>query len=324
MDRQEDMKKYAPVAVFTYSRLNHLTETIEALKRNHLAKETDLFVISDGAKDEHAKRHVDALRNYVDSIVGFRSVNRVYRDRNLGAFQSCAIGESEILADYGRIISMEDDIVTSNNFLDFINSGLDFYEDCDQVATVAGYCHPIKVDRNSNSDSWFSPWHCPWGYGTWKTKYTRFDLNLNPLEKIKQTGNKYSLLKEYGDFIIDILESDKRGVVVATDARICGQMLLSESFTVMPSVSKVQNIGCDGSGQNTPATARFDTLLDDGRQRTFNFPSGRFDLESDAVKKYLRFMNGNSVDRIKRGSLRALRKIEVLRMLRNRFREITR
>jgi hypothetical protein len=309
------MTKYAPVAVYTYSRLHHLQATIAGLQANHLARETDLFVVSDGPRDERAKKDIDALRAYVDSIDGFKSVNRVYRNENFGAFKSMADAEHAILSDYGRIISLEDDIVTSANFLDFINAGLDFYEDCDSILTIAGYCHPIAVD--AGLDAWISPWHCPWGYGTWEKKYRKMDLNANPLAQIGAIESKRLFLRKYGDFIIDILEADALGGTKATDARICGQMLLQGAFTVMPSVSKVQNIGCDGSGVNSPQTDRYETVLDMGQQRRFNFGAGVMDCDSQAVQNYSRFMNGNSVVRLKRGALRNLRKVEMLRRIKN-------
>ena len=40
----------APIALFVYNRVEHTRETVEALKRNTLAKESDLFIFSDGPK----------------------------------------------------------------------------------------------------------------------------------------------------------------------------------------------------------------------------------------------------------------------------------
>ena len=77
------MKFNAPVVVYTYNRIEHLKKTIAALKANHLASDTDIFVVSDGAKFEHAISKIGELRDYVDSIDGFRSVNRIYHE-NVG------------------------------------------------------------------------------------------------------------------------------------------------------------------------------------------------------------------------------------------------
>jgi len=309
------MKKYAPVVVYTYNRPEHLKKTIAALQANHLAVDTDIFVVSDGPKDECTKSHVNEIREYVDSIEGFRAVNRIYHKNNVGLVRSVQMAEQLILSDYDRLITLEDDIVTSENFLDFINAGLDFYEDSDLAFTVAGYCPPIKIPQSYEFDSWNSPWHSPWGYGIWKKKYDAIDIEFNPLQKIKKIKSKYSFLKKYGDFFIETLDRDARGLMVAGDARLAGQMLLKGAYTVVPSKSKVRNIGMDGSGIHCMPTDKFDIDLDDGQQRAFKFSADELDLENYALKEYIQFMNGGQVDRMRRRVGRVVRRHEFLHLL---------
>lgn len=309
------MKKYAPVVVYTYNRHEHLKKTIAALQANHLAVHTDIFVVSDGPKDECANKSVSALREYIDSIEGFHAVNRIYHKNNVGVFRSVQIAEQLILSDYDRLITLEDDIVTSENFLDFINAGLDFYEDSDLAFTVAGYCHPINISHGYEFDSWNCPWHMPWGYGIWKKKYSTINIEFNPFQEIKKIKSKYSFLKKYGDFFIETLDHDARGLMVAGDARIAGQMLLKGAYTVVPSKSKVRNIGMDGSGVHCLPTDKFDIELDDGQQRIFKFSTDELDLDSQALIEYRQFMNGGLVDRMRRRVGRSVRKIEFLRAL---------
>lgn len=313
------MREYAPVVVYTYNRLDHLKKTVSALQANHLAADTNLYVVSDGPKDENAKEMVRVLRDYIDSVEGFKEVHRIYRNENVGLFQSILLAEQLILSDFGRLITMEDDIVTSENFLDFMNAGLDFYEHSDSAFTIGGYCHPIKISDSYKFDSWNSPWHMPWGYGIWKHKYINIDLNMNPLQKIMQIKSKFSFLKRYGDFFLDTLDRDNRGLMTAPDARICAQMLLAGLCTVMPSKSKVRNIGCDGSGANSAKTNIYDVNLDNGRQRVFDFVTDGVDFNCYVLKEYLKFMNGGLIERFKRQGMRELRKIEFLRKLKRKL-----
>jgi hypothetical protein len=313
------MKKYAPVVVYTYSRLEHLKKTIAALKDNHLAAESDLFIVSDAAKNHQAEQSIRNLRNFVDSIDGFNSINKIYREKNLGAFESISSAEKSVLSDYGTVISLEDDIVTSRNFLDFINAGLDFYKESDQTLTIAGYCHPIDRPKGYEFDSWNSPWHCPWGYGTWKKKYCQIDLYKNPLSEISNNKELFKILKESGDFILDTLQLDALGKISAVDARICGQMLQRNLHTVMPTKSKVSNIGCDGSGVHSGISNKFDVELDEGTQRTFQFSKSEFDSNDILVKKYLYFMNGGFIERARRQLFRDLRRFEILRLIKRKF-----
>ena len=305
-------KLFAPVVVYTYDRLIHLKRTIEALKKNHLANHTDLFIVSDGPRNINSKSKIDKIREYGDSITGFNSVNRIYRDKNLGAFESIRSAEHAVISDYGTIISMEDDIVTSENYLDFMNSGLSYFKDVNNIITISGYCHPIKI--NNDYDSWMNMWHCPWGYATWKNKYLLIDKENNPYLKIKKDYRANKKILKYGNFVEDVLISDFEGKIAALDARICGEMLLRDWYTVMPSVSKVRNIGCDGSGLHSEATNKFDVHIDSGLQRNFSF-SNSFDIHSQEFLEYTKFMNGDNFQIWWRKFKRLLSKFKILRKI---------
>lgn len=288
------MNVTAPVVVYTYNRIDHLKQTISALEENYLASKTDLFIVSDGAKDKTVSKEIEKLREYVESINGFGSVNKIFRPKNLGAFESITQAEKSVVSDYGRVISLEDDIVTSKNFLNFINSGLNYFEDYDKVTSVSGYCHPIEI--NTKYDSWMSIWHCPWGYGTWKKKYNKFDYSSNKYLEVLKYKKKSDILNRYGDFFIDTLIADLRGKIIAADARVCINMLLVNNLTVMPKISKVKNIGCDGSGLHSAKTNKFDVDLDDGSQVKFEFKA-EFDWNDEEFMRYCRFMNGTNLER---------------------------
>jgi len=45
----------APIVLFTYNRPWHTMQTVEALKKNELAQESELFIFSDGWKNEYNK-----------------------------------------------------------------------------------------------------------------------------------------------------------------------------------------------------------------------------------------------------------------------------
>ena len=69
-----ELNNLAPIGVFTYSRINHLRQTIEALKNNTLARESELYIFSDAAKPGDEDK-ILAVREYIHTINGFKSVN---------------------------------------------------------------------------------------------------------------------------------------------------------------------------------------------------------------------------------------------------------
>ena len=121
----------APIGLSTYSRLLHLKKTIEALKANTLAKESDLHIFSDGAKQGDEER-VEAVRKYIDTIDGFKNVQVIIRTKN-SRVRNNRDGISELLEKFGKCIYLEEDIVTAPGFLKFMNESLNVYEKKDKI-----------------------------------------------------------------------------------------------------------------------------------------------------------------------------------------------
>jgi hypothetical protein len=55
---------------------------------------------------------VEAVRKYIHSISGFKSVTIIEREKNWGLAPSIIDGVTNIVNKYGKIIVLEDDIVT--------------------------------------------------------------------------------------------------------------------------------------------------------------------------------------------------------------------
>jgi GT2 family glycosyltransferase len=118
------MKKQAPIALFVYNRPWHTRQTVEALKKNELASESELFIYSDAPKNGKAKEKVKEVREYIKTIDGFKKVTIIERENNWGLADSIIDGVTKIVNEYGKIIVLEDDLVTSPYFLKFMNEAL--------------------------------------------------------------------------------------------------------------------------------------------------------------------------------------------------------
>ena len=137
----------APIVLFVYNRIEHTKITIEALKNNIYADESDLYIFSDGPKNEGAFEKVNEIRKILRNISGFRNVYIIEREKNYGLADNIISGVTEIVNKYKKVIVLEDDIVTSKYFLKFMNDSLDRYENNNEVMSVSGYISPIKSDN---------------------------------------------------------------------------------------------------------------------------------------------------------------------------------
>ncbi len=121
----------APVALFVYNRPDHTRQTIEALLANPLANQTPLHVFSDAPRNESASLAVAEVRSYIRSIAGFKSVTIIERETNFGLARSIIDGVTALSEECGRVIVMEDDLITSPHFLSYMNDALTHYENED-------------------------------------------------------------------------------------------------------------------------------------------------------------------------------------------------
>lgn len=293
-------RELAPVLVLTYSRLNHLRRTISALQENYLAKSSVLYVVSDAAKVADHKPLVDKVREYLDEVDGFRQVVRIYRNENMGGTASLWEAERRIISDHGCVISMEDDNISSRNYLNFMNDGLRAYEDDPSIFSVCGYCPPIKIPEDFNSEYWFYNWNLSWGYATWKEKYDKIYPLLNQYHDFRRQGLLGKVRENGGLYITDSLLRDYKRKAIFPDAVLCTKMTREGFYSVVPAISKIRNIGSDGSGMSGSRLAgKNDVKLDDRPLTEFAF-STRPAMNERLVSEAVKFYNGGLLTRLSR------------------------
>ena len=117
----------APIALFVYNRPWHTRQTIVALQMNELAGESDLFIFSDAPSNTDAADAVREVREYIRNVTGFKSISIIERSTNFGLAESITDGITRLCVEYGRVIVLEDDLVTAPYFLMFMNRALDLY-----------------------------------------------------------------------------------------------------------------------------------------------------------------------------------------------------
>jgi hypothetical protein len=240
--------KLAPVALFVYNRIPHVKATLEALQANKLAKETDLIIYSDGPRNPKDHSSVSKIREDLRTVERFNSIKVVQRATNMGLSGSVVSGVTETLKKYGKVIVLEDDMVTSRSFLTYMNEALECYENEDQVISVAGYCYPVK--RTLPQTFFLKSTGC-WGWATWQRGWSVFETDgqklLNELEKRQLFGqfnfnNTYDFVRMLRDQIIG--KNDSWAV------RWYASTFLKGYLTLYPGISLVHNIGHDLSGQH--------------------------------------------------------------------------
>lgn len=250
------MENLAPIVLFVYNRTEHTKNTIEALKRNDLAKQSELFIYSDAAKKEEDIEKVTAVREYIKHIDGFKAVNIVERKTNFGLAKSIVEGVTDIVSQYGKIIVLEDDLVTKPGFLTYMNEGLDKYQSDSKVYSVSGYSY--LRDAKVACDTYFLKICSSWSWATWKDRWEQFDLTCTGWECLKKDRKLrkcfnfdycypfYSLLKRQ----MTNRETNSWAI------KWYWTVFKNNGLTLYPTGSLINNSGFDGSGEHCSSSKK--------------------------------------------------------------------
>lgn len=253
------MKNLAPIALFAYNRPKHTRKTIQALQNNDLSDKSDLFIFCDGPKNDVDILKIQKVYQVIDNISGFKSVNIEKSQTNKGLANSIIYGVSKIVNQFGKVIVLEDDLIVSPYFLKFMNDGLEFYQNQDQIISIHGYVYPTP---KTLPETFFLKGADCWGWATWKRGWDLFNPDgkyLLEQLKAKNLTKEFDFNKSYP--YTRMLEDWVDGKNNSWAIRWYASAFLANKLTLYPGKSLVKNIGNDGSGTHCADVNLFDTNL---------------------------------------------------------------
>ncbi|GAA4437647.1 glycosyltransferase [Ravibacter arvi] len=243
-------KELAPIVVFCYNRKDHLQQTIEALQLNVLAPESTLYIFSDGYRGERDRPQVGAVRQYLTSIAGFKKVSVSEAAQNLGLGKSVINGVTQVLALHKRVIVLEDDMLTTPDFLATMNELLDTYESRSDIFSVTGYAPPVRLPEDYDHDFYLAPRASSWGWGTWESSWRQADWGTENYRRLLKDPELKARFLAGGSDLWPMIYKQQHGITDSWAVRWCLSQAVSGAYGVYPVKSKVKNIGTDGSGTN--------------------------------------------------------------------------
>ena len=245
------MSAYYPVCLITYNRPEHARLTVEALKRNKLASETDLFIFSDAPGRTQDEQAVMETRAYLETVSGFKSVTIIKMDKNLGPFKMAVTAGRYACEHAEAFIWVEDDVQTHPNFLTYMNKALNFYRDNARVAAVSGYTHESSMAsalKQYPHDMLFSYAFHAFAWGTWKDRFLAIDWSMpgvkEYLSNMKQ--RRRGRVLSWGHLRAASVASRPESEL--WDIRFSYYMMQNDLVCAWPRYTYANNFGFDGSG----------------------------------------------------------------------------
>lgn len=298
----------APIAFFAYNRPWHAEKSLESLSQCEGAKESALYIFCDGTKREEDVRAVEEVRKLVRSYEWCGSVNIIERDKNIGLASSIISGVTELCNKYGRVIVLEDDLVLSPQFLNYMNDALEIYKNIPKVMHISGYMFPVN-DRLP--ETFFYRSASCWGWATWARAWEKLALDAdNLLLQLKNTNLRYEFdIKGSNDFY-DTLVDNATGKIKTWAIYWYASVFLAGGLCLHPGESLVNNIGHDNTGTNCSKTNVFNVEVRKHRITRFTQDIKENESVLEMMADYYRRINKRSLFvRVLSGIKRVTRRI---------------
>jgi len=277
----------APIVLFVYNRPEHTRKTLEALQRNDFASQSVLYIYADGAKENASDRQLQAItatRAVIKEQKWCGEVHIIESELNKGLAAAVIQGVTEVIEEHGKVIVLEDDIVTEKGFLEFMNNSLEMYKGEDRVFGVSGY----KFDslESIKQPTYFLPVMSSWGYGIWADRWAKIDFNTKRLnQNVYDKSFRYKM--KFGTFdFYKMLQQQVAGEIDSWAVRFYTSMMLQKGLFLFPKKSLLTNIGLDGTGVHCESANSMDqgvlselmifkipVHVDTSILKTFNVPS---------------------------------------------------
>ncbi|MBD1387236.1 glycosyltransferase [Mucilaginibacter rigui] len=285
----------APIALFVYNRPYHTGQTLSYLQKNLLAAQTDLFIFSDGPKTDADKASVDAVRQLANQVTGFKTVQVIAREQNMGLANSIISGVTQLVSEYGKVIVFEDDLVSSPYTLQYFNDALAHYADTEHVMHISAYMFPLQ--DNTLPETFFFRAAFSWGWATWARAWKNFEPDVDVLmarfdaDKIHQFSieGTMNFWKQMQDF-----KARKNN---SWAIRWYASVFLNNGLTLNPAQSLIHNIGHDGTGVHSNIEDTYGVQV--AQQAVKYFPDVLQENKPayNAIKYFLKNRKGNLLQR---------------------------
>lgn len=243
----------APIVLFVYNRPQHTLQTLEALKKNELAGQSILYIFADGPKDsisEEQKEKITEVRLILRKEKWCGEVHIKEQTTNKGLANSIISGVTEIVNKHGKIIVLEDDLITSPYFLKYMNQSLFRFKNEEKVKQIAAYFPSTNLMKGN---SFFLPVTTTWGWGTWKRVWEKIDFEAKDYTIIK-TDKKLQRrfnLDDRIDYTRMLLTQMETEMISSWGIRFWWNIFKQNGLILYPDYSLISNIGFDVNATHT-------------------------------------------------------------------------
>lgn len=238
----------SPICLFVYKRYETTKLMLESLLACPECKDSELYVFMDEARNDDEAKAVERVRRLFDNLQGFKKVNLFPARMNKGMANSVIDGVTKVLQEHDDIIVLEDDLVVSPDFLQFMNAALKAYKDRSDIWSISGYTPRLQeLEGNGRNGVFVVPRAQCWGWATWRDRWETVDWEVSDFSRLAQSKELRKEFDKGGNDLFRTLEMERRERIESWAVRWAYAAAKQSRWTVNPMQSKVQNIGLKSS-----------------------------------------------------------------------------
>lgn len=247
-------KGTAPIVLFAYNRPSHTDKTLHALMNNELANESILYIYCDGQKvgaSNDQIQKINEVRKIASSKKWCKEVYIIESVYNKGLANSVIDGVTETINKHGKVIVLEDDLVTSKYFLKYLNSGLKYYENKKTVYSISAdrpSCQKFEIPEDYKYDVFASLRPFSYGWATWKDRWDTIDWSLKYLKVFLNNKEQTRAFNRGGEDLTNLLILQRENKIDSWAIRFSFAHFSNHAVAILPCISYIDNIGYDGTG----------------------------------------------------------------------------
>lgn len=248
----------APIAFFAFNRPEHTRRALEALRGNPLARETTIYAFCDGPRADESDgghRAISEVRRAIEEVSWSKQLVLRFRDANAGLLSSLLSGIGEVVAEHDEVIVVEDDMLPSPGFLEYLNEALSLYRGHEEVMHVSAYSPLWEVPPwYEETTFFFNHTYVGWGWATWKRAWDRLSTDGHDLRRRLDGAvpRSYANIDDTYEIYWALKHLDN-GNSQDWNCYWNASIMASGGFCLHPVASLADNIGFDGSGTQCAA-----------------------------------------------------------------------
>ena len=235
------------VALFGYNRPAHIKKCLEGLVSNKDFSLFPIYIFLDGMKpDESEIKHLSVAEVCEEFSKKYSNITVVKSNENLGLRKSIINNLDNLFKEYFKVITLEDDLLISEDFLIYMNQALFNFQSDALIGSISGFREGF-FPPYLRSDLVAANRPCCWGWATWRDRWEKVNWHM-PAFGSSDFERDLELLSGIGADLGHMYALQSNGFIDSWSITFDANAARYRWRCIQPRRNLVSNAGLDGTG----------------------------------------------------------------------------